>query len=330
MDASQRILRESVFVGLDLRNANFAGAHLDGAEIYQCDLRGASFAGAILTGLSWGDCNVDGADFSGAVLNGAKPIHGVSGFELWLTFEQFASTGSYKAKDLSGCVVHLRPENNILLSRPLDLREADLRYATIGYCDLRNSKLTQARIAGATFYQCRLAAEQIASTHEYTTSRELLNICFGQVDGAIDFSGCNLSGSSSIPSNANIANATIAGCHLGWPLSAEQLRSTRSFQEGILTRIHFSGQDLSGFDFSAQNLSGCHFTDCLFADARFDDAVITDAAFTAFRRRTLELTAEQMKSTWNYKHNRMSGIDLPTPLERELLLDRSRPSRERK
>jgi uncharacterized protein YjbI with pentapeptide repeats len=318
MDASGRILRQSVFVGLDLRNAKFDGAHLGGAEIYQCDLRNASFVGAVLTGLSWGDCNVDGADFSGAVLNGAKPIHGGSGFELWLTYEQFASTRNYRTKDLSECVVHLRPENDTLFSRDLDLRDADLRNATIGYCDLRNSDLTNAKITGATFYQCRLAAKQIASTHDYATSRALRSISFGQVDGPIDFSGYDLTGSGPIPSNANIADATIAGCRLGWPLSAKQLRSTRSFRTGTMTRIHFTGQDFSGFDFSAQNLSGCHFTDCSFARAGFDDAIITDSAFTAFRRSELELTAEQLKSTWNYKHNRMSGIRLPTALRDEL------------
>ena len=69
--------------------------------------------------------------------------------------------------------------------------------------------------------------------------------------------------------------------------------------------------DFTGVDLSAQDLSGCYFRDCTFTNTIFDDAVISNAFFSSFRKQNLGLTLAQIKSTWNYKHNRMEGITLP-------------------
>jgi len=53
----------------------------------------------------------------------------------------------------------------------------------------------------------------------------------------------------------------------------------------------------------------------------FTGAVITAADFVTFRYRrdpTKGLTADQIKSTWNYKHGRMEGIRLPLEIAQAL------------
>jgi len=308
MDTSGRILRDCTFVGLDLRNASFDGAHLGGCEIYQCDLRNASFKNTIFTGLRWGDCNLEGADLTDAVLNGTTPIHGVTGYDVRLTAAQLMSTRSYKTKNVSNCIIWLSRGS---ISPEFDFRDADLRGAVLGYCDLRKSDFVDARIRGANFYQSRLTGQQVTSTLDYKGPRSLVGISFGDVEGRLDFTGCDLTGSSWIPSQANITNANITRCLLGCPLSSEQLRSTQSYQDGRLVGISFYDQDFSGLDLSAQDLSGCYFRDCRFVNTRLDDAIITNAAFSLFRKEDLGLTPDQIRSTWNYKHGRMVGIELP-------------------
>jgi len=57
---------------------------------------------------------------------------------------------------------------------------------------------------------------------------------------------------------------------------------------------------------------GLNFLRCDFGGANFRDAVITDVDFgKRSDRQCTGLTTDQIKSTWNYKHDRMEGIRLP-------------------
>jgi len=71
------------------------------------------------------------------------------------------------------------------------------------------------------------------------------------------------------------------------------------------------GIDLAGFDLSNQNLTGAAFGRCDLTNVDFTGAVITGADFAYRRQPNTGLTADQIKSTWNYKHGRMEGIQLP-------------------
>ncbi len=68
---------------------------------------------------------------------------------------------------------------------------------------------------------------------------------------------------------------------------------------------------MSGLDLSGQNLTDVNF-EGTFAGAKFDDAVISGGKFDRAR----ELTADQIRATWNFKHGRMADIELPAAVAR--------------
>jgi hypothetical protein len=75
----------------------------------------------------------------------------------------------------------------------------------------------------------------------------------------------------------------------------------------------------SGLDLSAQNLTGVIFRGT-FTGAKFDDAVISGAKLGEARN----LTADQIRTTWNFKHGRMADIELPAAVARELGLEQKK------
>ena len=105
------------------------------------------------------------------------------------------------------------------------------------------------------------------------------------------------------------------------PMVNEHLRSTASYRQGDLSGIRLYDVDLAGVDLSNQNLTKAAFGHCDLTNVDFTDAVITAADFVTFRYRddpTKGLTADQIKSTWNYKHGRMEGIQLPEAVAKAL------------
>jgi len=78
------------------------------------------------------------------------------------------------------------------------------------------------------------------------------------------------------------------------------------------------GADLSACDLSGQNLTDCTFRGCDLTNALFNDAVVTNAKFSPHAPNK-GLTADQIKSTWNYKHGCMEGIVLPKDLANALV-----------
>ena len=103
-------------------------------------------------------------------------------------------------------------------------------------------------------------------------------------------------------------------------MTTERLRTTKNYRQGHLPGIAFLRVDLSGCDLSRQNLTGCEFDGCDLTGASFHDAVITDVQF---KHETVGLTVDQVKSTWNYKHDRMEGVRLPEEIANGLERERT-------
>jgi len=324
MDASGRILRRCVFVGLDLRGANFDGADLGGCEIYQCDLRGASFKAAVLTGLLWGDCELEGADFTDAVINGYKHVYSVPD-GIRFTEEQFVSTWNYKTKRLRDCIIAIKSKSRDSWAKPrFDFRNAQLNGALFCSPDLSECDFTDASIGGMGVNGGIIPFEKIASTQSYAR-RNLRGVGFGgiTVTDRWDLSGVDLTGASfvghGVLADADLTNANISECDFRCSVTKEQLFSTRNYREGRLLNLQIYYRNFSGADFSGMNLTGCRFGSADFAGASFEDAVITDVDFCHSPLHPCKnLTPAQIKSTWNYKHGRMAGIRLPEKLAKAL------------
>jgi uncharacterized protein YjbI with pentapeptide repeats len=320
MNAVGRHLRGSQFVGQDLRGAVFDGCDLYGVRFYQSDLSGASFQGAHMTGMILGDCKLDGADFTDAIINGITSSG--SQPDLPLSARQFMSTRSYKRKDLSNCVIW-GFDGGKHAKRKYDFRGANLHQVTIVGGDFTESDFTNADIPQIRLEQCAITFAQLASTRTFQERLASgMVISSIRVEGKADFSRFWLMGSELTGTfeEVDFTGANIARARLGRIMTTDRLRSTWNYRRGDLTGIAFMGADLSGCDFSRQNLTDCTFRGCNLTGAPFNDAVITNAKFSPHAPNT-GLTAEQIKSTWNYKHGRMGGIQLPDAIANALQED---------
>jgi hypothetical protein len=111
-------------------------------------------------------------------------------------------------------------------------------------------------------------------------------------------------------------------------------------------RIELWSFDFSDYDFSGKDLSGFRFRYCYFNNTNFENSNISGVhfyknftspfhpyfpecgpflPFSPFLEKNVNnylLTSNQIKSTWNYKHNRMEGIVLPERIAEELAAEK--------
>ena len=138
----------------------------------------------------------------------------------------------------------------------------------------------------------------------------------------MDFSGFDLSRASFtgiLLDNSDFTDAQIKCVEFRdcGGLIIEQLLATRDFKEGFV-----EGVEAILLIFPKDrvvNLSRVVFVNCTLgsvSQARIDmiDSVISSCDFRLFNG----LTLENIKSTWNYKHNRMEGIKLPPDIQATL------------
>ncbi len=322
MNATGKKLKGSRFVGQNLRDAVFDGCDLDGVRFLECDLTRASFKGASLSGAAIAICGLSEADFTEAIINGCK----LSSSRM--SEEQLKATKSYKSRNLSDCRICARyPQDEEAKDLvKYDFQNADMSGAALFDGDYSDCIFTDARIEKIRVCRAKIAFEQLASTCNYK-QRRLRHMYFGNyqtlmrgpcaIDGKVDFSGIDLTGTGfrGCPLDADFSNATISECSFDFTLTKKQLCSTKNYEERDLANIRFFGINLTACDLSRQNLTGCEFLQCDFSNANFEDAVITDVDFgNKHDWQCKGLTLSQIKSTWNYKNNRMEGIILPNDI----------------
>ncbi|PHS11495.1 MAG: hypothetical protein COA78_09685 [Blastopirellula sp.] len=317
MNAAGRNLAGCRFINIDLSKANFDGANFRGCKIFQCNLKEASFRKANFYGLWWNECEIEGADFTDAILNGTESLHR-SGVEILFSSRQLKSTLSYKQRDFTGCTIGIAKEDS---PPSLDFQDAIFKDAEFGMTDLRDCNFTNARLTDADFYLCKMTSKQLKSTYDYK-HKHFIRLTFGTIDGPIDLSGFNLYGSSYLPRHAEFSNSNITNCSF-YSIPKEQLETTKNFQEGQLTGINFNGQQFTNVDLSGQNLSNSSFRG-RFHGANLTDAVISNCKFSEPTGIETGLTIKQIKSTWNYKNNRMAGIKFPEELAKALEAERAK------
>lgn len=340
-------LRRVAFEGTDLEGADFTGANLEEAAFYDnVNLSGVSFRNARLKWAFFADSPIpENADLTNAVITGVSAMrcqgyrprdHGSGlihsrgnehrrGGASGLTFPQLHSTWNFRHKDLSDCEVYLFESGGRPWNAPVDFRGFDLRNAIISgdctRCDFTGADITGAVLGG------KIAKEQILSTKnaEWFSGRFAWDNChlwLGTNAHGWDFSKQTLRGMSFSAVDVNLTDAVIDHTTIT-NVTKEQLYSTQSYKEGNLAALYVpwvrgAPTPFVEFDFSGQNLTGCVLWGP-FTGAVFTDAVITGADLNYNWH---GLTAEQIKSTWNYKNGRMAGVRIPDELRIELGLPR--------
>ena len=240
------------------------------------------------------------------------------------------STRSYKTKMLSNCIIAITRKSRTELATPqFDFREANLRNSLFVSINLTQCDFTDATITGIGLNGGTLSFKQIASTRNFRNGN-LHEVGFGGVNAIdeLDLSGIDLTGArfngAGFLANVDLTDAIITNCSLRCSFTRKQLCTTRNYKEGNLSNVRFWNVNFNGANFSGINLTGCLFYDCDFTNASFDDAMISDVTFSGFdiRNNTPGLTLDQIKSTWNYKHNRMEGITFPKEIADSLEKER--------
>ncbi len=326
MDARGVRMEGCQFAGQDLRGARFDGCDLFDVLFHDCDLTNASFRRAHMTGMITLDSVLDGVDVTDATINGVRDLptgfvlgvkFSYSGLEL--TKSQLTSTRSFKNKNLDWC--------SIDEATGLDLSGFSICYSEIGG-DLTGTDFTDAYFNHTFIAGYPLHFEQLASTQNFRQGLMNNVSLAGWLDGTADFSGMNLTGSGfgslttpkgrPIPS-LDFSNAIIRDCAFSngpttTQVSFKKLCRTQSFKMKNLLGLRLRYFDLSETDLSGFDLTGARFGSCDLTNVSLADATITDMSFSD----CTGLTTEQIRSTWNYKNDRMDGIDLPPEIEAEL------------
>lgn len=205
----------------DLSGLDLSGFNLSGFGALTSNLSGTDFSGADLTGAGLAGSELSGADFTDADIVGIglnETTH--NGF----TYQQLASTASFKAGDLSGVV---------------------LAFNDLSGWDLSGLNLSGARLGN--------------SVGPYFGGQAQTNLTDADLSGS-DLTGVNFIRANL--ANTDFTDAVIALARFkdAVNLTEAQVRSTASYQNGDLTGIIWWNLDLSGWDLSGQRLAMSHFT----------------------------------------------------------------------
>lgn len=348
-DLSGALLLGTSFVDADFSGANLLGAQLPRAthvgftkdqlyssasykagdlqriELETNDLAGWSFRGVDVRGASFESSYLTDTDFRGAsVTNANLRAHG-------FTFEQLASTSSYKSRTLQG----------VTFPRDVaswDLMGQDLRHGVFAASNVKDVDLTGSLVSGADFSDVTdrgFVKEQLYSTRSYKTA-DLAGIVLQRNDlSGWDLSSKNLRDASlsrSVLSGATLATASLenadftlaslsatdlAGASITGAkfsnttasgLVPEQLYSTASYRYRDLRGVHFDRNDLDGWDFRRQDLRGASFWFSTLRDADFTGALVADTGFKNTTDRGFN--KEQLYSTASYQMKDLRKVRL--------------------
>ena len=109
----------------------------------------------------------------------------------------------------------------------------------------------------------------------------------------------------------DFTGAVVTGTDFGGTtksgFTAEQLYSTKSYQEKNLQGVSLDSNELTGWDFRDHNLTGVNFRSSTLTDVDLTGAVVTGADFARMEA-PHALTAAQLYSTQSYRDKDLRGI----------------------
>ena len=314
LDLSGRDLRNARIhlLGGMLRDINFDGANLEGAEFSEAFLINCSFRGA---NLKCATLPFTRGDMTDAILGGHA---------YFLSEEQLRSTWNFKNKNFSNTVF----ENCNFPDVEYDASFIFTNTTIIGGNRSIWNKMNLEEFSWNQISSLDWQAQQAFRTHEFRQKS-----LYGLTVRKIDFTGCDFSGftlglfENCNFQNANFKDATIlresvkvidgapvrhfgfSACHI----TEEQIKQTQFWKDKNLMGIILDYMDMSGWDFSDQNLTYASLQYSSVKDANFEDALLyhTDLSGAGWNRVGGDLygllTIEQLCQTRSWKTRRLIG-----------------------
>ena len=347
---------------VDFRDYDFTNAVMTNCAFTKVDFTGAKFDGAALQRVSFIDCKITSGQLAATWNFGAQQTSQISGLSAStraaLDRAEFENSKSFKEKKLlpeeygadlwarrypGGRLLSyyydeyfFRKENRFILPyahiNEWDFRGFDLSNCAVRAISAMGADFTDAKIEGSYFLGSTLTKERLESTASFK-NKSLVGVYLtgDLVLDDVDFSGFDLTDATfDVKSTRGIKldGATLDGVSFGFhfganknPISKQTLETSANYQRKSFRNVKFCDQcDLTDFDFS-----GCELTNCLFATslrgANFTDAKIDGCVFSSHSG---AVTVEQLKSTWNYKNDKMEG----TSVSNQATLDALNESRD--
>jgi hypothetical protein len=209
------------------------------------------------------------------------------------------------------------------------------------FSDVDNSNFQDAWINNS---RIPLSRTQLLSTASYK-AKNLVGFdpgCTNDAYRGINFAGFDLRYSrfrESNLTNCDFTDAIIEGINLSTApkcLQLEQLLVTKDFKQGLVKRVNFQYVtwpkhvvDLSRMIFIdcefnliwVDYIEGPAYNGSTYVTGKVD---LTDSVISGCNIGD-GITLENIKSTWNYKHNRMEGIKLPDEIQKALDAEKKQP-----
>ena len=288
--------------GLDL-----SGKNLRGIEIHYLDrtLKNINFSGCDLEGADFSETSFDNCSFREAKLINlpsllAKGSNDLTNAEigniefLGITRKQLESTASFKRKSLWRIRFSTCDFRSVDFSG-FDLQQIDFKYTLLTNSDFTDAVIGEGCSLGTSFPHYAMTYEQLKSSHGYRVGMtyEQLQSTRSYKDGNFINVFLNLTWPEG---RADFSGMNLTGCYFG--------------PGG--TYNHVEIDNLSQFYSSSKKPEKRGWSDRCQLD--LTDSVITKCNFRDFKG----LTLENVKSTWNYKNNQMEGIILPKEIQEAL------------
>jgi uncharacterized protein YjbI with pentapeptide repeats len=255
--------------------------------------------------------------------------------------------------NFSKCDLRGAKFDNILLKKCVfegaDMRGfyyvCDVYYESLIDCDFENALIHGDVEKGIFTIVFSMSAKQVCQSKSYRI-RNLSNMVIERwreaeyyIDRAhirrhtdrklpeIDFSKCNLQNTRlpEVSRSSRFDEAIIKGARLTG-LTKKQLYTTSNYKNGIINDTVFietyivdeNADNFNDVNFANFNLTGCGFNLDIH-NADFTNAIISNCNFD-FQGldEKHQITVNQIKTTWNYKNDRMNSIKLPERIRKEL------------
>lgn len=307
---------DNAFANLDLTEASFFNAALDGARLVglvmaRTDFGGASLRGAFLQGNDLSSADFSGADLVGATIDADGDASRPASFAnadlrgVELIGVQWPSDTTNRLNmvgaDLSGAVVSQGTLRGVDLSEALlrsttlidvDLTEAAFANAVFIGGDLRPASLQSASMSGATFDGVRGASPGVDLRGAYLGSTQWRNADMGRSDltGAQLLSAVMVDGSFTQADfiDANLFRARLVRVDLsGTDFTGANLREAQVFDSnfertfvGPARITSMRDASLKDADFSRSDLQYVDFRGADMCRASFEDAYMRNADLT--------------------------------------------------
>jgi uncharacterized protein YjbI with pentapeptide repeats len=336
-DFSKRSLVGCVFRAVDFSGANFTGTDFRGAAFEQCRFENASFRDAIID-LGAKDSifepdpigAIPNADFSNARVswwNDKSSTISLSPFDL--SPAQLRSTWNYKRKQMQRMKIH----GDINQSKAYDFSYADLTGSAFVGGDFEQANFSGARIdstfvdGSSTIPFLTLAKtdgllEDRKSKGSVSSGRRTLrNVDWsqGRITGILDLSGVTLYDciiSRRYCDDILMTETSLRGRTALEGLEANSIKSCSNYNEGDFHGLAFYDCSFEGLDLSGFDLADAEFFECNFSGVKMSNSVVSRTSFgreSATDQKIISpgMTADQIRSTWNYKNDRMNSVKLP-------------------